>query len=133
MQLPTRRPNAEAGAALYTQKCAGCHGAQGAGDGVMAAQIQTQFGSPVSNLTADPVARAQTPEQWYSVISNGELDKGMPPFTDSLDPDQRWDVIRTTRSNSARQASLCSTMCPMSRASRQRRRSRRQGHPARLE
>jgi mono/diheme cytochrome c family protein len=92
-QLPSRRPSAAEGAAIYQQKCVRCHGELGRGDGAMAAQIQTQFGSPVADLTSDVTARAQTPEQWYAAVSNGNLQKGMPPFSGSLSPDQRWDVI----------------------------------------
>jgi mono/diheme cytochrome c family protein len=92
-QLPTRRPNANDGAELYQQKCVSCHGASGRGDGTLAAQIQSQFGSPVADLTSDVTARAQTPEQWYAAVSNGNLQKGMPPFSGSLSSDQRWDVI----------------------------------------
>jgi mono/diheme cytochrome c family protein len=93
LQLPSRRPNANDGAELYQQKCVRCHGDAGRGDGAMAAQIQSQFGSPVADLTSDVTARAQTPEQWYATVSNGNLQKGMPPFSGSLTPDQRWDVI----------------------------------------
>jgi mono/diheme cytochrome c family protein len=92
VQLPARRPSAAAGADLYQQKCAGCHGASGRGDGTMAAQIQAQFGSPVADLTTDVTARAHTPEQWYDTITNGRLQNGMPPFA-SLTVEQRWDVI----------------------------------------
>ncbi len=70
-----------------------CHGEAGRGDGVMAGQIQAQFGSPVADLTSDVTARAQTPAKWYDAVSNGNLQKGMPPFAGSLNPDQRWDVI----------------------------------------
>ena len=93
VELPTRRPSVSAGAALYQQKCVDCHGAQGHGDGAQAVQIQAQFGSPVADLTGDVIARATTPEQWYDVVSNGNLQKGMPGFAGSLDVDQRWDVI----------------------------------------
>jgi mono/diheme cytochrome c family protein len=92
-QLPTRRPNAAAGAALYQEKCIRCHGDQGRGDGAMAAQIQAQFGAPVADLTGDVVARARTPEEWYNTVANGRLQNGMPGFAGSLDVDQRWDVI----------------------------------------
>ncbi len=92
-QLPARRPNATAGADLYQQKCVRCHGERGRGDGAMAAQIQAQFNSPVADLTSDVVARARTPEEWYDIVSNGRLQKGMPGFSGSLDADQRWDVI----------------------------------------
>jgi mono/diheme cytochrome c family protein len=92
-QLPARRPSAAAGADLYQQKCVRCHGERGRGDGTLAAQIQAQFNSPVADLTADVVARARTPEEWYDIVSNGRLQKGMPGFSGSLDADQRWDVI----------------------------------------
>jgi mono/diheme cytochrome c family protein len=93
VQLPTRRPDANAGAAIYADKCIACHGLQGRGDGTRAAQIQSQTGTPPADLTSDPIARAQSPEQWYNQITNGQLDKLMPPFAQSLTPDQRWDVI----------------------------------------
>lgn len=93
LELPTRRPSAANGAALYQQKCIRCHGDAGRGDGAMAAQVQSQFGTPVADLTSDVVARARTPEQWYTLVANGRMDKGMPGFAGSLDVDQRWDVI----------------------------------------
>ena len=93
MELPTRRPDAQAGAALYQEKCIRCHGAAGRGDGEVAAQIQSQFGKPVADLTSDVIARALTPEAWYAVVANGNLQAGMPGFAGSLDVNQRWDVI----------------------------------------
>ncbi len=92
LQLPSRRPSATAGAALYQQKCVDCHGAQGRGDGEFAAQL-AQTGIQVADLTADTIVRAQTPEQWYDMISHGRIEKRMPGFAGSLNPDQRWDVI----------------------------------------
>jgi mono/diheme cytochrome c family protein len=92
-QLPSRRPSAAAGEALYQQKCVRCHGEAGRGNGEMAGQLQAQFGSPVADLTSDVVARAKTPEQWYAIVTSGRLDNGMPGFAGSLDVDQRWDVI----------------------------------------
>ncbi len=92
-QLPTRRPSVAAGADLYQQKCVQCHGASGRGDGAMAAQIQARTNTPVADLTSDVTARARTPADWYNIVSNGDLQKGMPGFAGSLDADQRWDVI----------------------------------------
>jgi mono/diheme cytochrome c family protein len=93
LQLPSRRPSAAAGAVLYQEKCIRCHGDGGRGDGAMAAQVQAEFNSSVSDLTSDVVARARTPEAWYNLVANGRLEKGMPGFSGSLDVDQRWDVI----------------------------------------
>ncbi len=106
MELPTRKPSAAAGAALYQQKCVSCHGAQGRGDGQMAAQIAQQFGSPVADLTSDVIARAKTPEAWYNAVSNGNLQAGMPPFAGSLDVNQRWDVIAYAWTLSAPQSQI---------------------------
>jgi len=93
VELPTRKPSAANGAAIYAEKCAGCHGPVGHGDGERAAQIQQQVGVPPADLTADTVARASTPAEWYAVISAGRIERLMPPFSGSLSIDDRWDVI----------------------------------------
>ncbi len=93
MELPTRKPSVANGAALYQEKCVRCHGAQGRGDGDMAAQIQQQFGKPVADLTSDVSARAKTPEYWYQMVTGGNLQAGMPGFSGSLNADERWDII----------------------------------------
>ncbi|HJW84864.1 MAG TPA: c-type cytochrome, partial [Anaerolineae bacterium] len=93
VELPTRKPSAVNGAAIYAEKCAGCHGPIGRGDGERAAQIQQQVGVPPADLTADTVARASTPAEWYAVITAGRIERLMPPFSGSLSADDRWDVI----------------------------------------
>jgi mono/diheme cytochrome c family protein len=93
VELPSRTPSASNGAAVYAQKCTGCHGPKGQGDGEQAAQIQSQFGSPVPDLTTDSVARALTAAEWFGVITKGRIERGMPPFSGSLSPTDRWDVI----------------------------------------
>jgi mono/diheme cytochrome c family protein len=93
LQMPSRRPNAASGAAFFAEKCVPCHGQQGRGDGPQAAPIQQQFGKPVADLTSDVIARAQSPAQWYDVVSNGRLSSGMPPFGGKYDPNQLWDAM----------------------------------------
>src|SRR3972149_4442353 len=90
---PTRKPTAANGAAIYAEKCPGCHGPVGHGDGERAAQIQQQVGVPPADLTADTVARASTPAAWYAVITAGRIERLMPPFCGSLSIDDRWDVL----------------------------------------
>lgn len=97
-ELPTRRPSVANGAAIYAEKCSGCHGPAGRGDGEKAAQIQSTFGVAPADLTSDRVARASTAASWFGVVTSGKLDengqpRGMPGFSGSLSVDDRWDVI----------------------------------------
>ncbi len=93
LQLPGGRPNVANGAAIYANKCVQCHGTQGLGDGPRAAEVKAQTGTPPADITSDPIARAQSPQQWFDTITNGRIDKLMPPFGPSLSVDDRWDVI----------------------------------------
>jgi mono/diheme cytochrome c family protein len=92
-ELPARRPSIANGAAIYIEKCLACHGPGGQGDGEQAAQILATFGAAPANLTAESIARASTPVEWFAAISGGRIENGMPPFAASLSVDDRWDVI----------------------------------------
>jgi mono/diheme cytochrome c family protein len=88
---PLQPPDAERGALTYEQKCAACHGASGKGDGPRAAQIKTQ-GKVVANLVEPSRFRAAKPGDWHQIITDGRIQNLMPPFGQSLDAQQRWDV-----------------------------------------
>lgn len=88
---PLQPPDAAAGAAIYEEKCAACHGSTGRGDGPSAAQIRAQ-GRLVASLVEPAVARAAHPRDWHNVITNGRIQNLMPPFRGSLNAQQRWDV-----------------------------------------
>ena len=92
-ETPSRKPSVANGAAIYAEKCAACHGASGRGDGESAAAIQSQFGAAPADFTSDQVARASTPAEWFAILTAGQLERGMPPFSGSLAVDDRWDVI----------------------------------------
>jgi len=85
---PLVSPNPAEGALIYTDKCAPCHGSTGQGDGPQASQLP----NPPAALAALEVARQSTPAEWYSLITQGNLDRFMPPFN-SLSDRQRWDVV----------------------------------------
>ncbi|MCS6838795.1 MAG: c-type cytochrome [Bdellovibrionaceae bacterium] len=59
------------GKSIYAAKCAACHGAQG--EGLIG-----------PNLTDTHFIHGGSPLAMYNVISNGVLDKGMPPWKDQL-------------------------------------------------
>jgi mono/diheme cytochrome c family protein len=96
---PATRPDIAAGAVIYAEKCAACHGPQGLGDGELAdglAFAPTPLGDPEFVSKADPL-------DWYRAVTIGNLDRLMPGFA-SLTDQQRWDVVGYAFSLSATSA-----------------------------
>ncbi len=85
---PLVAPDPANGKAIYEEKCLPCHGSQGQGDGPQAAQLP----NPPAPLGQADFARQFTPAEWYAVVTNGRIDKFMPPFA-SLSDGERWDVV----------------------------------------
>ncbi len=86
--FPVVAPNPTDGASLYAEKCAPCHGDTGMGDGPRAAQLSV----PVAAIGDPALARQKTPSEWFRIVSQGNLERFMPPFASLSDP-QRWDVV----------------------------------------
>lgn len=85
---PVARTDPQVGEAIYEDWCASCHGLTGLGDGEVA--IGMGFSPP--SFGEPGFARQVVPSEWYSVVTQGRMDRFMPPFT-NLDDDQRWDVV----------------------------------------
>lgn len=85
---PVVPPDPTQGAALYAEKCAACHGAGGKGDGSQASQLPI----PVTPLGSVDVARLVKPINWFTIITQGKIERMMPPFK-SLTDRQRWDLV----------------------------------------
>ena len=86
---PERRPDAVAGLELFEARCAECHGQVGRG-----------FGSATADLPAAPPSfadpefmRASTPAGAFAVVTDGRLERGMPPWSSELTAQERWDAI----------------------------------------
>lgn len=90
-------PNAPAGEAIFAVKCASCHGTTGMGDGAQAGGLPV----PPAKLGDPSLARAAVPSDWYKVVTQGRMDRFMPPFGPSLSDQQRWDVVAYALSLSA--------------------------------
>jgi cbb3-type cytochrome c oxidase subunit III len=90
--FPQQPPVAQLGQSIFTTNCVPCHGSKGQGDGPQSQQIVAAMGGKLPNLADPAYARSAKPSDWFTVISNGRIQKGMPPFT-SLDTDDRWDVV----------------------------------------
>jgi mono/diheme cytochrome c family protein len=86
--FPAQAPSTDNGAAIYTEKCAACHGVTGLGDGEQGIQLNVTvpaFGLP-------EIARPASPAQWYTTVTRGNIERFMPPFV-SLSDQERWDVV----------------------------------------
>lgn len=86
--FPTEAPNAENGKAIFAEKCAPCHGTTGLGDGEQGKNLPVS----VAPLGLSEFAHDATPAKWYSVVTQGNLERFMPPFA-SLTDQERWDVV----------------------------------------
>ncbi len=88
------------GSALYARNCVSCHGAQGRGDGPVAASL------PVlpADLTAGHLWMHSDGEIFWW-ISDGILTpegaRAMPGFADTLDEESRWALIDYIRAHNA--------------------------------
>jgi mono/diheme cytochrome c family protein len=85
---PSIRPDLQAGEILYQERCAPCHGPTGQGEGEMADQLEY----PATALGDPEVARQALPAEWFRVVTNGRLERFMPPFQ-SLDEASRWNAV----------------------------------------
>ncbi len=85
---PSAPPSPARGAALYTQECQPCHGDRGLGNGPLSQQMPVA----VPAIGLKDVSSQYAPADWFSVVSLGSLERGMPPFL-SLSTGQRWDVV----------------------------------------
>ena len=86
--FPAQSPSAENGALIFAEKCAPCHGVTGMGDGEQGIQLNV----PVTALGLPEIARPASPAQWFAVVTQGRMERFMPPFA-SLNDQERWDVV----------------------------------------
>ncbi|RLT46149.1 MAG: hypothetical protein DWI63_03125, partial [Chloroflexi bacterium] len=96
------------GARLYAQHCTACHGAGGAGDGELAANLP----GPLPNFTDAQFAALREPQAWFNIISNGNLAALMPPWKDRLSVQERWDLVAHLYSLSGNSARVPAAVAP---------------------
>ncbi len=100
--FPLLPPDPLEGQAIYEQKCLPCHGPSGMGDGFQAGNLP----APPPAIGTHDVADLARPSDWYSLVTEGRLDKFMPGFSESLNDRQRWDVVAYVFSLSVTPAEL---------------------------
>jgi len=85
---PIVPPDLADGEKIYQQECAECHGEQGLGDGPQVSQLSV----PAATLGLSDLARLYSPADWYTIVTQGNMEKFMPAFS-NLSDRQRWDVV----------------------------------------
>ena len=86
---PSAAPDIQNGALIFTQNCAACHGTKGLGDGPQSMQLPVTV--PGIGLAA--VAQSASPAEWFKIVTQGNLDRFMPPFVRALSDQELWDVV----------------------------------------
>ena len=89
------REHAEAGASLFQNTCASCHGPQADGNGVAAAELKDLWNQPArpSDLRQPHLRCGPAPADIYRVLATGLNGTPMVSFETTLTPEQRWDII----------------------------------------
>lgn len=87
--FPERAPSAARGRALFEDHCAACHGTAADGNGPAAASLQP----PPANFANAAFMRAETPFDFFHIITLGRAGAAMPAWGDVLSLQDRWDLV----------------------------------------
>lgn len=104
--LPDNSPSLGAGAAIFAQSCAPCHGGSGLGGGPQAAILPAE--PPL--IGSAELASQASPVEWFAMITLGNIANLMPPFEDSLSVQERWDVLSYVYSLSDSEEALAAAL-----------------------
>lgn len=86
----------EAGKALYIDKCAHCHGVDGAGDGSAAENLLPRprdFTRGIYKIRSTESGNVPTDQDLFEIISNGMPGSSMPAWEKLLSEDKRWSLV----------------------------------------
>jgi len=82
-------PNLARGARIFAKHCTDCHGEDGAGGGALV--LRGDVPVPL-DMTDRALASRKSPRQWFDIITQGKLERLMPPWENALSERERWDV-----------------------------------------
>jgi putative copper export protein/mono/diheme cytochrome c family protein len=89
--IPASPSSIAAGAELYQKQCAVCHGVEGLGDGLQAANLEP----PPANMRIHVPLHAD--RELYGFISQGFPGTAMPAYADRLTQAEIWDLVNYLR------------------------------------
>ena len=87
--IGTVSPNQSAGAALFASHCTPCHGTGGQGDGAL---VRSGKIAAPPDFTQPASMSVQGSQAIYEVITQGRIDKMMPPWEGALGESERRAV-----------------------------------------
>jgi mono/diheme cytochrome c family protein len=90
--VPLNEQTLKAAKAIYEEKCLGCHGETGKGDGPEA----MMYDPPPADLADSHKVHTMTDGEIFHQISEGG--KPMPAFKKQLSEEQRWQLVHYVRS-----------------------------------
>lgn len=85
---PDQAADVENGQRIFIEKCAPCHGDTGLGNGPQSKDLPVS----VIPIGLPEFAHQADPAKWYATVTQGNLERFMPPFN-SLTDQERWDVV----------------------------------------
>lgn len=91
--FPSAAPSLVQGAVVYADHCAACHGPTGRGDGEKSDELKAQLTDPIPDFSTPARLNPRTPGELYQTVTQGRLDKLMPPFGESLTDAERWSAV----------------------------------------
>lgn len=87
--FPAQPPSASRGRVLFLENCVSCHGERADGQGPDAARLHPR----PANFTSPEFMRAETPYDFFHVISAGKGTSAMPAWGEVLSLQERWDLV----------------------------------------
>jgi mono/diheme cytochrome c family protein len=87
--LPEAAPDVANGQRIFQANCTRCHGTTGAGNGEL---VESGEVPRMASFLEPAYVRQQSLESYYLVISNGNIENLMPPWSGSLSVQERWDA-----------------------------------------
>ncbi len=90
---PISKPELQQGAAIFAARCTACHGAGGQGNGefVLSGEVENP-----GDFTEPEFIASKDPDDYFNIITNGNLEKLMPPWRNELTEAERWAVALYT-------------------------------------
>lgn len=89
------RPHAARGKEMFLASCAACHGESGDGKGLASATLMDEWGQPSqpADLRSPAIRSGPAFTDLYRALVTGIAGTPMPSYAETLNEEQRWDVI----------------------------------------